>query len=82
MMIVILMFRCDKETVFHPAILKTVHLLMISKDCTLLEALHPECLCSEHPTTFWIEKLHGIVEKPWAKSWVVLGRNALTRHVS
>lgn len=82
MMIVILMFRCDKEIMFYLVVFKIVYFLMILKDCILLEVLYFECFCLEYFIIFWIEKLYGIVEKLWVKSWVVLGRNVFIRYVS
>ena len=74
---------------FHLAMLTTVLLLIISKSLCAVgnptsrqTYFPPECLCSEYTTTFGVEELRGIVEKPWAKSQTVLCRNVLTSHVS
>lgn len=88
MMIGISVFRYDKETLFLPAVLKTVLLLMISKSLGTVgnstswqTCFPPECLCSEYTTTLWIweVKLHKTVENPQAQSQAVLCRNVLTK---
>ena len=84
-------FRCGEESMVHPAVFETVLLLIISKDCELLETLPverfvfllnsfaqntaPLCLLKNHMASW---QNHVLKTRPCR----ALCRNAPTSHVS